>query len=217
MQRCQGPEKTASVIGGGGRQEAACRLAVTAALQAFNFRALPASFGNPMKLAGFTYSSAKGPNSQRAQIGLLSADGKLQPITRDTNRYATLTLSADGKSASSVQIKTTRALVLLRAEDLRKTGAIPAPLPQAADPQLVQWTPDGKLLVSDGEKITRMDANGQNATVLISDPGAGIQSLSPCGDRYLLLTWRYPSRQHHRCLAYKCRRLHTQTAYIAIL
>jgi hypothetical protein len=52
--------------------------------------------------------SAKGPNIEQAQIGLLSRDGKLRAITRDTNRYATLTLSADSRSAATVQVKTTR-------------------------------------------------------------------------------------------------------------
>jgi serine/threonine protein kinase len=133
----------------------------------------------------------KGFDFQRSQIGLFSPDGTLQPITRDTNRYVTLTLSAEGKSASSVQVKTTRSLALLDAHDLAKGDAALKPRPQVAGAQLVQWTPDGKLLVSDGDKITRMDPDGQNATVLLSDPGASILSFSPCGDRYLLLSWAY--------------------------
>jgi Tol biopolymer transport system component len=126
----------------------------------------------------------------RSQIGLLSLDGKLLPITRDTNAYSTLTLSTDGKNASSVQVKTTRTLTLLRSEDLNKPDSSPT-LPQAANPQMVQWSPDGKLLVADGEKITRMDSDGQNPAVLVSDPSAGILGFSPCGDRHLLLTWAY--------------------------
>jgi len=131
----------------------------------------------------------KGQLFWRPQIGLLSLDGKLHPITRDTNAYSTLALSADGKNASTVQVKSTRTLALLRAEDLSKPDSSKV-LP-ASDPQTVQWTPDGKLLVSDGEKITRMDPDGQNATVLVSDPTAAIMGFSPCGDRYLLLTWVY--------------------------
>ena len=135
--------------------------------------------------------SGKGEELARAQIGMLSTAGKLQRITRDTNRYGTLTLSADGKSASTVQLKTTRALGLLSAEDVQKTDVAPKALPQVGDPQLVQWTPDGKLLVSDGEKITRMDPDGQNAMVLVTDPAADILGFSPCGERYLLITWAY--------------------------
>ena len=134
--------------------------------------------------------SGKGQDFSRSHVGLLSTDGGLQPITRDTNRYATLTLSADGKSAATVQVKTTRSLSLLAAEDLKKAAATPRLLP-VSDPQMVQWTRDGKLLVSDGQKIARMDPDGQNATVLVSDPAAGIVSFSPCGNRYLVLSWAY--------------------------
>jgi Tol biopolymer transport system component len=134
--------------------------------------------------------SGNGESRGRPQIGLLSLDGELTPLTRDTNQYSTLSLSADGKSASSVQVKTTRTLALLTAESVDNPAATPKIL-EASHPGLVQWTLDGKLLVSDGEKITRMDPDGQNATVLVSDPSAQILSFSPCGNRYLLLSWAF--------------------------
>jgi eukaryotic-like serine/threonine-protein kinase len=134
------------------------------------------------------FSSKK--NITAGHIGVLSSDGKLVPVTRDTNAYDTLTVSADGKSVATVQVKTTRTLTLLQADDLSK----PNPALRQVDtsnPQTVQWTPDGKLLVSDGTKITRMDADGRNATVLVSDPEASILGFSPCGDRYLLVAWAF--------------------------
>jgi eukaryotic-like serine/threonine-protein kinase len=134
--------------------------------------------------------TTKGPNIERAQIGRFARDGSLQPITRDTNRYATLTLSADGKSASTVQVKTTRTFTLASADDLAKADYTPKNLP-VADPRMVQWTPDGKLLIAANDKVTRIDPDGQNSTVLLSDPNAGILSLAPCGDRYLLLSWAF--------------------------
>jgi eukaryotic-like serine/threonine-protein kinase len=127
-------------------------------------------------------------DSERSQIGLLSVDGKLQPITRDTNSYATLTLSADSRSAATVQIKKHRSLELIEAR-ASQSAIPPKPLPQVADPTLVGWTPDGKLLVSDAQKITHMDADGGNATTLLVDPNAGVGSFSVCGDRFLLLAW----------------------------
>jgi len=36
-----------------------------------------------------------------------------------------------------------------------------------------------------------MDADGQNATVLVDDPNASVLSFSVCGDHYLLLSWAY--------------------------
>src|SRR5215469_7897098 len=56
--------------------------------------------------------SQKGPDYfQRTQIGLISdGGGHLSPITRDTNSYATLTLSGDGKTIATVQTKTSQNL-----------------------------------------------------------------------------------------------------------
>lgn len=144
-------------------------------------------------------------------------DGTLEPITRDTNRYVTLTLSAEGKSAASVQVKTTHSLALRDAHELAKGDAALKPRPQVAGAQLVQWTPDGKLLVSDGDKITRMDPDGQNATVLVSDPGASILSFSPCGDHYLFAPLGLPSGKYYRCLADERGRFRPAATHIAVL
>jgi eukaryotic-like serine/threonine-protein kinase len=160
--------------------------------QVATLASLPASFVFELKwLPGghwllMGYSTR--PHFEQTQLGLLSADGKLQPITRDTNRYATLTLSADSRSAATVQVKTTRSLDLVAAADAHQTPA-PQPLTQSSNPRQVEWTPDGKLLVSDGEKITRLDADGRNAIVLLGDPDAAIADFSACGDRYLLISW----------------------------
>ena len=143
----------------------------------------------------------KGSNFERSQIGLLSDKGVLQPITRDTNRYATVTVSADGKSASSVQLKTSHTLATLSGDvssqnsaqnggqNRGKSSAEPAPLSQIADPRLLDWTPDGNLLVADGASVTRMDADGHNSSVLVSDPNATLWGFSSCASRYVLLTW----------------------------
>jgi len=56
----------------------------------------------------------KGPSYLRPQIGLIArTGGPIQPVTRDTNSYETLTLSADGKTAATVQVRITRSLSLL--------------------------------------------------------------------------------------------------------
>jgi eukaryotic-like serine/threonine-protein kinase len=132
--------------------------------------------------------SSRGRAVEQAQIGLLTTDGKLRPVTRDTNRYATLTLSADGRSAATVQVKTTRSLEVLPAPP---TTAPAKQLSQAMDPRIAEWTPDGKLLVSDAAKLTRIDPDGQNPAVLVGDPAAGLFSPSSCGNQYLVFGWAY--------------------------
>jgi Tol biopolymer transport system component len=136
-----------------------------------------------------TIASPKGANSEQSQIAVLSPDGKLQPVTRDTNRYQSLTLSGDGKSAASVQVKLTHSLFLLSGGASPESSAQPAEVPAAANARTVDWTPDGKLLLSDGTSITRMDPDGKNAAVLITDPNATIFRFSHCGDRHIVLAW----------------------------
>jgi eukaryotic-like serine/threonine-protein kinase len=134
--------------------------------------------------------SSRGRAVEQAQIGLLTMDGKLRPVTRDTNRYATLTLSADSRSAATVQVKTTRSLETMPAPGSAQTSPAKQ-LSQAMDPRIAEWTPDGKLLVSDSAKLTRMDADGQNPIPLVGDPAAGLFSPSSCGDQYLVFGWAY--------------------------
>jgi eukaryotic-like serine/threonine-protein kinase len=133
--------------------------------------------------------AAKGPHLDQTQIGLLTTDGKLHPVTRDTNRYVTLTLSADGRSAATVQVKTTRSLLMLPVSGGISAGE-PSPL-NVADPRQVQWTPDGKLLVSGTDKLVRMDPDGHNATVLVSDTSAALFDARTCGDKYVVFSWAY--------------------------
>ena len=150
--------------------------------QVFTFRAVPNGQG---VLAIY---SQKGGNADQTQIGWLSDRGELKPITRDTNRYVTLTLSADGKSAATVQVKTTRSVSLLDGNgSAPPTGE--STLAQANGSRQIDWAADGKLLVSDGVGITRMDRDGQNASSLVSDPNAQITSFRHCGNDHLVIAW----------------------------
>jgi len=86
----------------------------------------------------------KGPSYLRPQIGLIArTGGPIQPVTRDTNSYETLTLSADGKTAATVQVRITRSLSLLPGSGSQ--GNAPAGISaQAGDVNSVAWTADGK-------------------------------------------------------------------------
>jgi eukaryotic-like serine/threonine-protein kinase len=132
----------------------------------------------------------KGPNFTRSQIGMFSGGGHIQPITRDTNGYSTLTLSADGKSAATVQIRMSRSLDMLPGAGSSSNASI-EPLTQIGDVHAVAWAADGKLLVSDGQSARRMGTDGGQQTTLISDPNGWIVDVAPCGDRYAVLSWGF--------------------------
>jgi serine/threonine protein kinase/Tol biopolymer transport system component len=133
----------------------------------------------------------KGPNYLRSQIGVLSAaGGQIQPITRDTNTYDWLTTSADGKTAATVQVRTTNSLSLIT-NATSESNTPTQPLPQARDVQSVAWTAEGKLLVSDGQSLQRMNLDGEQRSTILNDPDSWIVDIAGCGYRYIVLSWAF--------------------------
>ena len=133
----------------------------------------------------------KGPSYTRSQIGMVShTGGQIQAITRDTNSYDTLTVSADGKTAATVQVRTTSSLSLVPAASSQASSAV-QPLAQSHDVQSVAWTADGKLLVSDGQSVQRMNLDGEQRATILNDPNSWIADMARCGDRYIVLAWAF--------------------------
>ncbi len=132
-----------------------------------------------------------GPSFQRAQIGFVpSAGGEIQPITRDTNRYLTLTTSGDGKMLASVQLKITQNLYLLPGTGSLGADSKPV-VPQGQEVRGFGWAADGGLLVTDGPRLLRLGADGNNQTQLIGDSTAGIVDPSSCGNDRLIFSWMF--------------------------
>ena len=130
------------------------------------------------------------PNYAQGQIGYISYPGGIfRNITRDTNSYATLTLSSNGRIMATVQVKTTRTLSLLPATG--EPSAAISSVPQVPDVYAFNWAADNQLLVVDGPNLVRMDADGTNRTTLESDSAGFIRSVSRCGEHYLALEWAF--------------------------
>jgi serine/threonine protein kinase len=136
----------------------------------------------------FVNYQQKGPNFNRRQIGYVAlADGQVRPISRDTNSYATLSLSADGKSLATVQRKVVSNFYVLPGEG--SASADVSPIASGGEHiQFFNWAADGSLLTSDPSQLVRMDTNGNNPTQLVSDPAANILSLWQCGG-YIVFPW----------------------------
>jgi Tol biopolymer transport system component len=139
----------------------------------------------------FVIYQQKGPNFNRRQIGYVAlSDGQVHPISRDINSYATLSLSADGKTLATVQQKVVNNFYVLPGEGSTSTDI--SPLASGGDHiQFFNWTADGGLLTSDLTQLVRMDANGKNPSQLVSDPAANILSLSQCGTQYIVFPWSF--------------------------
>src|SRR5579862_4223748 len=131
-----------------------------------------------------------GPQFGHPQIGFVPSDGgELHPITRDTNRYATLTVSADGKTLASVQQKSTQSLYILPGAGSQSADFKALPLGQQIGS--FNWTSDGNLLVTDGPRLLRTSVDGSNQTQLVNDPGAAIFDFSRCGNDRLVFSWGF--------------------------
>jgi len=138
-----------------------------------------------------TYQFGVSPPPQRLQIGFISVDdGRLHPITKDTNGYATVSVSTDGSVLASVQQRTTSTLFVLPAAGF--TGNPPDPPPaQAKDAYFFGWA-DNADVYFDGS-LQRMALDGSEKTTLLSDPNARIFKPTICGGgRYIAFSWYRP-------------------------
>jgi eukaryotic-like serine/threonine-protein kinase len=124
------------------------------------------------------------------QIGLLSGSAaQFRTITKDTNSYRTLTLSADGKTMATVQQKLTRTLYLMPAAGSAGTPPNPAPA-QLKDSFLFHWATNGDLYYADGGDLVRISPDGASKTTVLSDPAAQVIGAKGCpGELYVLLEW----------------------------
>ena len=126
----------------------------------------------------------------RSQIAFVSEPaGQFRPITRDTNNYQTLTVSADGKTLATVQQKATQTFYLLPAAGF--TGNPPNPAPaQIKDAIFFYWAGNRILYFDDVESLVRISADGADKAVLVSDSGAQIIQPTSCQDgRYIVFSW----------------------------
>ena len=136
--------------------------------------------------------SQKGPDYfQRAQIGLISdGGGHLSPITRDTNSYATLTVSGDGKTIATVQTKTSQNLYVTHVSDNQAGEPVPV-LPQGQTVSWFDWTAEGNLIFSDFTRLLRTGVGQALPTRLLGDPAAALVDVSGCGTHYLVFSWAF--------------------------
>ena len=124
------------------------------------------------------------------QIGYVAiSGGKLRPVTKDTNSYQSLSVSSDGKILATIQQKFSRTLYLLPTAGF--TGNVPEPAgAQNKTSFLFSYASNGDIYFDDGSNMVRMSPDGNNRTVLLSDPGAQLIRPTGCnGGRYIVFTW----------------------------
>jgi len=126
----------------------------------------------------------------RSQVAFVSEPaGQFRPITRDTNNYQTLTLSADGRTLATVQQRATQTFYVLPAAGF--TGNTPNPAPaQNKDSLYFGWTANANLYFDDDDSLLRMSADGGDRITLLTDTAAQVIQPTSCHDgRYIVFTW----------------------------
>ena len=115
--------------------------------------------------------------------------GQFRPITRDTNNYQTITLSADGKTIATVQQRATQTFYLLPAAGLAGNTPDPAPA-QVKESIFFDWSANGTIYFDDMDSLVRMSGEGEDKTKLVSDPNAQVIHPTSCQDgRYVVFVW----------------------------
>ncbi len=160
----------------------------------FNDKFLDAIQWSPDGRALFAMYRQTGANFSRGQIGFLrSTGGDIEPITRDTNRYATLTLSADGKTLATVLARSYATISILSdaGREFVETRPLFSQSNEFDDWSVLSWVADGNLLVSNTGRLLKLGADGKNQTQLLADSRALIVTPSSCGTNYLVLSWEF--------------------------
>ena len=131
------------------------------------------------------------------QIGFVSPSAsKLWAVTRDTNDYATMTLSSDGKTLVTVQRKDDPALYLLPTASY----AVNPPnqvLAQQNDISDFAWASDTELYVARRSGLFRASIDGSSNVPLILDPHATVSHVASCvPGRFAAFAWAGHGDRH---------------------
>lgn len=146
-------------------------------LLTFDIRSLPKARGKWMLLV----ASPRAGESAPAQISAFNWDHrKLELITRDTNSYSSLSVSADGKVAVAVQTRSQQSLDLFDGSVARVKPWADSKAGSLGNKLLFDWADSRHLLISDGHKLMRVDTASGTSDLVFSDADASIVGLTAC-------------------------------------
>jgi Tol biopolymer transport system component len=129
-------------------------------------------------------------DATRGQIGFITSTGKdIEPITRDTNRYITLTLSANGKTLATIQARSFATISLLSLGKVQFQESRLLLSQSNGDMSALSWSADGNLLVTSADRLWKLEAAQKKQTQLLANSDARIFSASSCGTGYVVFSW----------------------------
>jgi eukaryotic-like serine/threonine-protein kinase len=121
----------------------------------------------------------------RQQIGLISyPDGKVRPVTADTNDYSMLSVSSDGKTIATVMQQSLRDVYVSSGQkaDYSDIKQVPSgdPVPS------ISWASDGRLLAEQYPSIRVLDANGEIRGEIANEKDSTAMEPNGCSDGHIV-------------------------------
>ncbi len=131
---------------------------------------------------------SKSHGYRRAALAYVETkSGKVHEITRDTENYASPTLSADGITLAAVTARTRSSLYLFPITG--QPDSPTAPVASEIDSSSGALAPDGGAYEVIGDELKHYALDGSSKT-LAADPAAAIGNVVPClNTNYVLFTW----------------------------
>jgi eukaryotic-like serine/threonine-protein kinase len=125
-----------------------------------------------------TFEPGASPPPSQLQIGFVAlSGGEFRPITKDTDSYSTLTLSADGRTLAAVRDRAAQTLYIMPATGF--TGNPPPPsAAQSKSSRFFAWAGNDNVYF-DGN-LMRVGLDGQSRTTLFSDPADQLYRPATC-------------------------------------
>jgi len=120
-------------------------------------------------------------NFNRQQVGLVSyPEGKLRPITADTNDYATLSVSSDGKTIATVMQESLRDVYVSSGQKADYSDVRQVP---SGDPvPTISWASDGHLLAEEYPSVRVMNTSGEIKGEIASEKDSAALQPNGCSD-----------------------------------
>ncbi|MGC2368079.1 MAG: hypothetical protein WA474_03375, partial [Candidatus Sulfotelmatobacter sp.] len=119
-------------------------------------------------------------NFNQAQIVAVSfPEGKLSPITRDTNTYSNLSVAASGRVIATVLSENRWSLFVMPSSDSAAQAHALVP----AEPYTnFTWTPSGQLIAQQGTNLNRIDPATGAKGAIATEEGKPAGEPSACAD-----------------------------------
>jgi eukaryotic-like serine/threonine-protein kinase len=122
----------------------------------------------------------QGSNFSRDEIAFISyPEGKLSPVTRDTNSYSELSVAADGRALATILSEARWSLFVMPASG---ANAQARAITSAAEDTNFTWTAEGQLIGDQGTVLNRIDVASGTKSLIATEEGKPNGNPAACAD-----------------------------------